>query len=63
MWLGYNVLDHFCHFFNIVVLVIFHPLYIHSGYLLCGQLLLQFWTDLFETLHVFSPWYEAVHVV
>ena len=27
------------------------------------QLLLQFYTDHFETLHVFSSWYEDVHVV
>ena len=27
------------------------------------QLLLQFCTDFFETLHVFSSWYEDVHVV
>ena len=28
-----------------------------------AQLLLQFCTDYFETLHVFSSWYEDVHVV
>ena len=31
-------------------LVIFHPQYIDSGYLLRAQLLLQFCTDRFETL-------------
>ena len=25
--------------------------------------LVQFYIDHFETLHVFSPWYEDVHVV
>ena len=30
---------------------------------LWAQLLLQFCTDRFETLHVFSSWYEDVHVV
>ena len=30
---------------------------------LWAQLLLQFCTDHFETLHVFSTWYEDVHVV
>ena len=34
----------FCHFFHIVNLVIFHPLYINSWYLLWAQLLLQFCT-------------------
>ena len=28
-----------------------------------AQLLLQFCTDYFETLHAFSSWYEDVHVV
>ena len=53
----------FVTFFRIVNLVIFSPQYIDSGYLLCSQLLLQFYTDCFETLHVFSSWYEDVHVV
>ena len=30
---------------------------------LSAQLLIQFYTDLFETLHMFSPWSEDVHVV
>ena len=37
--------------------VIFHPLYINSWYLLSAQLLLQFCTDYYETLHAFSSWY------
>ena len=44
-------------------LVIFSPQYIDSGYLLWAQLLLQFYTDCFETLHVFFSWYEDVHVI
>ena len=63
MWFGYNCYNIFCHFFHIVNLVIFHPRYIDSGYLLWAQLLLQFCTDGFETLHMFSSWYEDVHVV
>ena len=30
---------------------------------LCAQLLLQFYSDSFETLQVFSPWFEDMHVV
>ena len=51
MWIGHSCWINFCHFFGIVILVNFHPDYIDSGYLLC-----------FETLHVFSSWYEDVHV-
>ena len=36
----------------------FSPLYINSCYPLWAQLLLQFCTDYYETLHVFSSWYE-----
>ena len=50
-------------FFRIVNLDIFHPQYIDSGYLLWAQLFLQFCTDRFETLRMFSTWYEDVHVV
>ena len=49
--------------FHIVNFVIFHPQSTDSGYLLWAQLLLQFCTDCFETLHVFSSWYEDVHVI
>ena len=62
MWFGYNCQIIFCHFFHIVNSH-FSPQYIGSGYLLWAQLLLQFYTDCFETLHVFSSWYEDVHVV
>ena len=62
MWIGHSCWINFCHFFGIVNLVIFHPEYIDSGYLLWAQLLLQFCTNCFETLHVFSSWYEDVHV-
>ena len=34
MWIGHNCWINFCHFFDIVNLVIFHPDYIDSGYLL-----------------------------
>ena len=63
MWFGYKLLEHFCHFFHIVNLVIFHPQYIDNGYLLRAPLLLKkFCTDRFETLHVFFfSWYEDVH--
>ena len=62
MWIGHNCWINFCHFFDIVNLVIFHPDYIDRGYLLLAQLLLQFCTNCFETLHVFSSWYEDMHV-
>ena len=62
MWIGQNCWINFCHFFDIVNLVIFHPDYIDRGYLLWAQLLLQFCTNCFETLHVFPSWYEDVHV-
>ena len=42
MWIGHSCWINFCHFFGIVNLVIFHPEYIDSGYLLWAQLLLQF---------------------
>ena len=57
MWFGYNWWIIFCYFLHIVNLVIFHPLYINSWYLLWAQLLLQFCTNYDETLHVFSSWY------
>ena len=62
MWIGHNCWINFCHFFDSVNLVIFHPDYIGSGYLLSAQLLLQFFTNCFQTLYVFSSWYEDVHV-
>ena len=62
MWFGYNCQIIFCHFFRIVNLSNFLPQYVGSGYLLWAQLLLQFYTDCFETVHVFSSWYEDVHV-
>ena len=34
MWIGHNCWIDFCHFFDIVNLVIFHPDYIDRGYLL-----------------------------
>ena len=43
-----------------------HPSVFLSTFTLCvlwAQLLLQLWTDHFETLQVFFPWYEDVHVV
>ena len=32
MWIGHNCWINFCHFFDIVNLVIFHPDYIDRGY-------------------------------
>ena len=49
MWIGHNCWINFCLFFDIVNLVIFHPDYIDSGYLLWAQLLLQFCTNCFQT--------------
>ena len=43
MWIGHNCWISFCHFLDIVNLVIFHPEYIDSGCLLWAQLLLHFW--------------------
>ena len=37
MWIGHNCWISFCHFFDIVNLVIFHPEYIDRGYLLCNN--------------------------
>ena len=34
IWIGHNCWINFCHFFDIVNLVIFHPDYIDRGYLL-----------------------------
>ena len=34
MWIGHNCWINFCHVFDIVNLVIFHPDYIDRGYLL-----------------------------
>ena len=36
---------------------------IYIGSTLCMQLLLQFYTTLFETLHVFMSWTEDVNVL
>ena len=59
-----KLLEHFLLLFpHCELIVIFHPQYIDNGYLLLTQLLLQFCTDRFETLHMFSSWYEDVHVV
>ena len=54
MWFGYNCWIIFYHFFHFVNLVIFRPKCI---------VLIQFYTNLFETLHMFSPWSEDVHMV
>ena len=43
MWIAHNCWISFCHFLDIVNLVIFHPEYIDSGCLLWAQLLLHFW--------------------
>ena len=51
-WGLHIIVRSFLSLFRIVNVVIFHPQYIDSGYLLWAQLLLQFCTDCFETLHV-----------
>ena len=55
MWFGYNCWIIFYHFFHFVNLVIFRPQCIDSGYLVSA--------NLFEILHIFSPWFEDVHVI
>ena len=53
----------FCHFFHIVNLVTFCLNGINKVGVLCVQLLLQFLTDLHETLQAFSPWSENMHMI
>ena len=62
IWFGYNCEVIFCHFFHFVNLVIFWPQCIDSGYLVSAtpQTILY---PSFETLHMFSPWSEDVHMV
>ena len=43
LWIAHNCWISFCHFLDIVNLVIFHPEYFDSGCLLWAQLLLHFW--------------------
>ena len=62
MWFGYSCWIIFYHFFHFVNLVIFRPQCVDSGYLVSATphtVLYQ----LFETLHMFSPWSEDVHMV
>ena len=61
MWIGHNCWISFCYFLDSVNLVIFHRDYIAVG-ISCERNSLQFCTNCFETLHVFSSWYEDVHV-
>ena len=61
MWFGYNCEIIFCQFFHVVNLVIFHPQYIDSGYLVsttAHTILYQF----FLNFACVFTWYEDVHV-
>ena len=66
MWFGYNPCVKFCYFFHFANFVIFWPQILwkccDSEYL-WAQLLIQFYTDLFETLYMFLPWSGDVHMV
>ena len=57
MWIAHNCWISFCHFLDIVNLVIFHPEYIDSGCLLWVQLLLHFWNFVFV---FFLIWFVKV---
>ena len=59
MWIGHSYLINFCHFFCIVNLVIFHPEYTLTVGVCCERNS----SNTFETLCMFSSWYEDVHVV
>ena len=66
MWFWYDTLITFSHLFCFVNLVSFtlHEMLskcIDSGYLWV-QLILQFCTNCFETLQMFSAWKEDMHV-
>ena len=50
------------HFFHFVIFVIFRPQCIDSGYLVSATPHTILYRS-FETLHMFSPWSEDVHVV
>ena len=67
MWFWYNTLIIFSHFFCFVNLVSFFYMKCYQGVETVGtlwaQLLLQFSTDCFETLQMFSAWNEDMHMV
>ena len=62
MWFGYNCEIIFCHFFHFVnFFFVCHFLTsMYRQWVPCER---NFYTDLFKTLHMFSPWSEDVHVV
>ena len=59
MWIANNCWISFCHFLDIVNLVIFHPEYIQTAGVCCERNS----SYNFETLCMFSSLYEDVHVV
>ena len=63
IWFGYNCQHIFCHLFNIVDLVIFHPQYIDSGTSCEHNSSYSFIIIIFEILHVFSSWYEDAQLL
>ena len=63
MWFGYNPQIIFSHFFSKLELSHFSGILTNVVCTLCAQLLLQFYSDSFETLHMFLPWFEDMHVV
>ena len=60
MWFGYNCYIIFCHFFHFENLVIFSTS-MYRQWVPCERN--SFYIYLFETLHMFSPWSEDMHVV
>ena len=63
MWFGCNP----CINFSTWRTFSFSDLGLYESFVTVGtlwaQLLIQFYTDLFETLHMFSPWSEDVHMI
>ena len=57
------LLEHFLSLFPHCELSHFSPSVYRQWVLLVSATRLQFCTDRFKTLHMFSSWYEDVHVV
>ena len=54
MWFGYNCEIIFCHFFHFVILVIFLPQWIDSGYLVSATPHTNLYRSFWNLAHVFS---------
>ena len=65
IWFGYNPWINFCHFFHFVNFVIFWPQILWKSTVgtLWAQLLIQFYTDLYETLHMLLACSGDMHMV